>query len=515
VSLARARLDRFDLALLALFAALSLWTLALDLYQASAHGLVWTGSDAIYQEDGMQSMMWIEGILHHGASPDLFVLSSTSADYFQPLVALSALLAGVGVAPYLALLLWKPVAVAAAFFAVRAYVRGALSGTWARRAALVLALFFAWGEVIGDSWLVWWTWGYPFALIGLACALAALMVYARERGRGRIGPLPALLGALASWLHPWQGETLILVLLGCELALLLRERRRPPLAGLLLTVAISALPLAYFAALVHFDPVWQRERQVALSSYPLAHVASCMWPLALPALLAYRRRPAGFIALSARVWLPVALAIFLFSEWQGSGVTHALLGVTIPLGVLSVEGVRSLPWGALPWGALVRRARLGRAPAASLLAAATLVALTVPGTLDMLHVAHVHTTPRTGRGNFVTPAENAALAYLAHDPRGGGVLTSFYLGMVVPAHTGRRTYVGDCYWSQPYCERRNELAEKLLGGDMAPARARAFVLRSGARFVLGDCRSRDLASALATIVGEVRRFGCASVYVIR
>ena len=47
--------------------------------------------------------------------------------------------------------------------------------------------------------------------------MGALLAYARDRARGRIGALPPLLGALASWLHPWQGETLILILLACEL----------------------------------------------------------------------------------------------------------------------------------------------------------------------------------------------------------------------------------------------------------------------------------------------------------
>ena len=69
---------------------------------------------------------------------------------------------------------------------------------------------------------------------------------------------------------------------------------RVGLLPLVLTVALTALPLGYFALLVHFDSVWQRERQVALSTYPLPHVARAFAPLALPALLAYRRRPPSF-----------------------------------------------------------------------------------------------------------------------------------------------------------------------------------------------------------------------------
>ncbi len=501
----RPHVDRFDLLALAVLACLSVWILGLDVWQVIAHGRIWTGADGIYIEDQMQSMSWIQGILHHGASPDLYVLVHTPADLFQPLVAISAGLAALGLAPYLALLLWKPVAVAGIFFATRAYVRRTVSGLWPRRAALLLALFFAWGAVIGDSWIVNWSWGYPFALIALACTLGALLCYGRDRAAGRVGWLPPLLGAMASWLHPWQGETLILVLLGSELGMLV-SGRRVALLALTLTVACTALPLAYFALLVYADPVWQREREVALSTYPLSDIARAFALLALPALLAYRRRPPSFTALTVRVWPLAAFAIFLLSEWKGSGSTHALLGITIPLGVLAVEGVRSLPWSAA-----LRRVR--RLP---VVAVPVVAVLTIPGTIHMLKLAHAAARPRRGgNANFITPGENAALAYLAHDPRPGGVLTRFYLGMVVPPETGRQTYVGNCYWSEPDCDYRGAITQKLFAAQLRPASARRFVETSGARFVLSDCRSRNLTATLAPITSEVRRFGCATVYVIR
>jgi hypothetical protein len=490
--------------LLVLLAALSLWTVGLEVWHAAAHGLIWTGSDSVYPEDGMQSMMWVEGILHHGASPDLYVLGHTPADFFQPLLGISAGIAALGVAPYVALLLWKPIAVVGIFFATRAYVYRTVSGQWPRRAALALALFFAWGAVIGDSWIVFWSWGYPFALIGLACALGALLAYGRDRAAGRVGLLPPLLGALASWLHPWQGEILILILLGSELALFLHGER-VGLLPLVLTVALTALPLGYFALLVHFDSVWQRERQVALSTFPLPDVARAFAPLALPALLAYRRRPPSFLALTARVWPFAAVAVFAFSEWKGSGSTHALLGITIPLAVVSVEGVRSLPW----------KVALRHLPGLPLLSLPLVAVLTIPGTVHMLNVAQKATEPKPGNANFITSGENATLTYLAHDPRPGGVLTRFYLGMVVPPITGRQTYVGNCYWSEPDCSYRGAITEKLLAGRLQDAEARRFVEASGARFVLADCRSRDLTAALAPITIEVHRFSCATVYVVR
>ena len=87
--------------------------------------------------------------------------------------------------------------------------------------------------------------------------------------------------------------------------------------------------------------------------------------------------------------------------------------------------------------------------------------------------------------------ESAALSYLAHDSQSGGVLTRFYLGMVVPAQTGRQTYTGNCYWSEPNCRYRSVTVEELLAGKLSPTQAFGFVRHSGARFVLGDCRSAN------------------------
>ena len=220
-------------------------------------------------------------------------------------------------------------------------------------------------------------------------------------------------------------------------------------------------------------------------------------------------RAASFIALTARVWPFAVVAIFALSEWQGSGSTHALLGATVPLGVLAVEGVRSLSWQSLS-------RRLPR-PAVSLpaLAVAAIAVLTIPGTIYMLKYAQKPVKPRQGNPNFIAPGESAALSYLAHDPRPEASSRAFYLGMVVPAQTGRQTYTGNCYWSEPNCRYRSVTAEELLAGELSSTQARGFVRRTGARFVLGDCRSTNLAATLEPITSAVHRFSCATVYVIR
>ena len=68
------------------------------------------------------------------------------------------------------------------------------------------------------------------------------------------------------------------------------------------------------------------------------------------------------------------------------------------------------------------------------------------------------------------------------------MLTTSYLGAAVPGNTGRRTYVGDCLWSEPGCLLADRgSCRALFGGSMSPASARASCSDSGARFVLADC----------------------------
>src|SRR2546421_3814304 len=136
------RIDRFDLAVLGVFAAISVWVLGLDLWQVIAHGRVWTGTDGIYVVDQMQYLAWIRSASHHLLASNLFVLHSTPADYFQPAVAISAGAAAAGMAPWLSLLLWQPGGGLAAFFSIRAFAPRPLTGLWGRRVAFLLRVVF-------------------------------------------------------------------------------------------------------------------------------------------------------------------------------------------------------------------------------------------------------------------------------------------------------------------------------------------------------------------------------------
>lgn len=533
----RPRLDRFELSVLALFGLLSLSVVVLDLWQVVVHGRVWTGTDGEYAVDQLQYLAWIRDTATHGLVSNLFVLHPTPADYFQPAIMISGGLTALGVAPWLSLLLWKPVAVVTFFLALRAYVARSLAGRWPRRTALVLALFFGsfssvYGafNVLGDLSPVFLTWGYVFGVIALAAMVAALVAYGDARATGRRLWLPGLLGAAASALHPWNGELLVALIVTAEVVMLPGARLRPvPPAGpdgrriwregrvgqdrlplrrvsrerlVVLAAAVggTAVPLLYYAVLVKTDVSWALAQKASKHSFPFWSLAIAIAPLLVPALVAYRRPPATFLAAATRSWPVVAFGIFLLSGTSlGATPLHAFQGITVPLAVLAVEGVQMLGWRRLR-----RRMLIGTA----------LVALfTIPAMYFEINEARLNIAPTPRGSNFIKKDERNALDYLARIREPGGVLTNYYLGDVVPGFTGRRTYVGDCLWSEPNCSGRSVNASWLFGGQATPAAARGFVLGTGARFVLADClTTADMRTLLGPIVRSAHTFGCAAVY---
>ena len=199
-----------------------------------AHGLVWTGTDGFFIVDQMQYLAWIQSASHHLLITNLFVLRPTPADYFQPAIVISGALVALGMPAWLALLLWKPVAVLGTFFAIRAYAYRTVEGRGARRSVIALGLFFGsfslvFGSlsIVGDMMPGWLSWGYPFGLIAVALIVFGLLGYDRARRAGTVAWAPGLLGALGSLLHPWQGETMILIIVIAEL-LRWREHSHPP-----------------------------------------------------------------------------------------------------------------------------------------------------------------------------------------------------------------------------------------------------------------------------------------------
>jgi hypothetical protein len=508
-ALPRASRDVVELGALVLFGLLSVWVLALDLYQVAAHGQVWTGTDGVYITDQMQYLAWIRDTAHHGLASNLFVLRSTSPDYFQPAVEISAVLTALGVAPWLSLLMWKPVAVICLFLAFRAYVHRSLASVAARRTALVLALFFGSFTLLYGSWTVvgdlmpgFLSWGYEFGVLAMALMVFALLGYVRAREGRRVSLWPGVLGAIASLLHPWQGELMILILCGAELIVWRTEQGSvwQRLRLLAVTVVIVGVALLYYELLGRFDESWRLARVASKHTFPFWPVLLALTPLIVPALFAWRPRRLTFTAAITRVWPLAALLIWVLSASALSATPlHAVQGLTLPLAVLAVEGASRL--------------RLQRLPAARVWLVAAVFVLTVPGTLKLLDVGKTLAAPTLNNPNFISHDERRALRYLARSPERGGVLSRMYLGTVVPGLTGRRVFVGDCLWSEPHCYTRITVAQALFQGALTTPQARSFVRATGARFVLSDCQQpSELTHALGSLVISVHRFGCAVVY---
>jgi hypothetical protein len=327
------------------------------------------------------------------------------------------------------------------------------------------------------------------------------------RAAGRPDWICGLLGGLASTLHPWQGETLILLVLLAEairwrdILLWYRTEQWRRLALPLLTVALTALPLLYYLLLGHLDLSWRLARVSSKHAFPFSAIAIGIAPLAIPALLGYRGRSDSFLELLLRVWAPVAVAIYIFSATGLSATPlHAFNGITIPLAVLAVKGV-------------TRTTVLRTMPRARLVAVAVIALAVIPANVYALATAHTYVDPAPGNANFITHGEHAALHYLAKDPDPGGVLTQFYLGEAVPGATGRRTFVGNCLWSEPNCMPRSAAADGLFRGSDTRVQAQQFVRGTGARFLLASCAPHvDLRRSLGELIVSTRHFGCATVY---
>jgi multisubunit Na+/H+ antiporter MnhG subunit len=337
----------------------------------------------------------------------------------------------------------------------------------------------------------------------------ALLSYERARDRQGFSWLPPALGLLAAWLHPWQGELLILIVLVSEVLFWVgdsaaRSARRLILP--LVTMAAAALPLLYYAALDHADPVWRLGRHATLSHHwSLGKVLLPLIPLLVAAALAYRRRPRSFLQVATLVWPVATLVVFEFSKRLVAATPlHALTGVTIPLAVLAVQGVQF--------------AFLRRVPLVRLIGVALVAAVTIPVTFHLMDVVRrQRVTPSNGM-NLITHDEQRALTYLRDNPKPGGVLADFVLGALVPGETGRRTYFGNCDWSVPLCSYRFSATFNMFRWRHERAHmARRLTRHSGARFVLAGCDTLDprLSRKLRPLLVSVHRFGCAAVYEVR
>jgi hypothetical protein len=525
--LTRFRLDRFELGSLAALFALSMAVIAGLLVRVWTQGGLVTGSDGFLVVDQMQYLNWVRQAGEHVLIEDLYDLDDGPRTFLHPGVLVSGLLNRLGLGVIAAYMAWKPVAVIALLAAAIGWTRRYLARRDDRRLALALVLFstspvaaFVGWSGVGDSedkagfdflgnemWSGNWLWGYLFTALAVAMLPLALLAYERARGGSRRHLLWAAAACLVcAWFQPWQGATLVIVLVGAE-ALARRREARPLLHSardLALPLAAAMAPLLYYFVLSQTDPAWElagtandTDRQ---PRFPTHILLLGLAPLALPALLAYRLQARDFADWALRLW-PVA-ALLVYFQPAGTFPFHAFQGVAFPLVVLGVLAVR---------------ARLGERPLPVLPALAVAALLIVPGTL--YNVDQMRDAIDKGfQAHFMEPGERDALRHLDDEDEPGGVLAPAYLGTAVPAYTGRETWTGAGSWT-PDFDARSLAAVALFEGQLSRQRGEELVRRSGARFLFSDCHDRAdperLSALLARVTESPRRFGCATVWRVR
>ncbi len=513
-------LDRFEFAVLVVLAGLSLAVLAALLTK----GRALTGADGVLASDQLQYFTWIREASEHVLVGNRYDFAPDERTFLHPGYLLSGLVHAVtGLSVPLSYLLWKPVAVVLTFAGALLYVRRLVPSRGAQRAALILVLFAVmpasafvawtnWGGnprqytfdfISGEMWTGQYLWGY--LMTALAVALMPLVLLGVERWRRerrtRTLVLSTLGALLVAWLQPWQGATLALIVFAAELIAARRNGGRPSLAALAIPASV-AVPSVYYWALSQWDSAWElaSESNAAGSqptwSWPWWAIALTLAPLALPAALAYRERVRDWQEIALRVWPLAALVVYLLP--LGTFPYHSFQGLAIPLSILAVQGVVSV-WPKPKFAIVV----------------AALAVMTLPGIAHKLEVV-VNSVRAAGDPYFVSLGEQQAMDWLERDPRPGGVLAPAYAGHMLPYKTGREVYVGALSWT-PDWQQRVADTQRLFEGAPDGRWAKQFVRRSGARFIFVDCRPglRDLAPELKAELEGVRRFGCASVYVVR
>jgi hypothetical protein len=491
---------------------------------ASAIHASWTGADGLIGADGvlgadqLQYLAWARSVAGHGLAADLFTLGRSGHVYLEPASGIAGGLAALGAGVITGYLVVKALAVIVLAGGAVAWCRRLLPGRpGAQLAAVALALFTVTPATALVNWLQLGSarfrfdvylagdellaatklWGYvPAALsVGLMCAALLGLERALRGSRRQALALAAAAALLCAWLHPWQGITLALIVIGLAAI----RRRRGEAGALMLMLVALALPLAYYGLLEHGDAAWRMAAHNEQGPrLPATVLLACLGPPVVLALAGLRRvradDPAAEQALI--LWVPAGLVTYWIN---GAFATHAFEGLMVPLAVLLVRGATRV---RLPAG----------------LAWLCVFALTVPGlAYDARKFVR---TSRSGLVQYALPRPDAeALRWITDHGPAGGVLAPTPFAAVIPSQTGRAVWVGHGDWSPRYPVRAREVDRLFAGRMRDPALARAFVRATGARLLVGDCiharGAPRMARALRPLIAQVERFGCARVYVLR
>lgn len=188
-----------------------------------------------------------------------------------------------------------------------------------------------------DSALDLWSFEHTAIAIGLMpvfliAAERLLASPASSRARRHWTALAGLAGLLVSWLHPWQGLTLLGIIGGL---FVFRPPRRRYLAVATPVVA-TLLPLIYGLLLSRTDPSWRlfQQQSTAFGTASCWALLAAVGPLVAFAVLGVRR------STEDREWMLVLSVVvsagvyFLVPEYP----PHALNGLPLQMAVLAVRG---------------------------------------------------------------------------------------------------------------------------------------------------------------------------------
>jgi hypothetical protein len=500
------------------FASVPFVTTAID---AARHHRVFLGVTGQYPMDVLQYLAWIRDA-HNGLIRNLFGSARDGAVFLHPTLSPSGWLqAATGVSDAAIMAFWTAVGAAVMFVGcLRLATRHIRADRpWRRCAAVLLALFggltpvalylqgsdslFDFARAGGDIVPVASLWEYsplaialglmPFAIDGVERLLAGQSTYRRAAAT-------ALLGLVIAWLHPWQGATFLVVVIG--LALWRRhdlrgDRERSPakLRPLLLVALATAVPVGYYLLLSRIDPGWavSERTSVSASRMPWREVAGCLLPLALIGALAARRVIHDPTARGLVLW---PAATLLIAGASPSGQTRAIAGVAVPIGVLVV---RAWPTS--------RRARHR-----VIVGAAALAVALVPTVAYAIDVFGNQRTPSMTAYEELNRSDVRAVQVAGAIAGSEPILSTVELGTAIPALSDKPTWVGHPIWTPDFIARLIS-STSLFSGSMTALQARAFVSSIGTRALVEPCGyPARLEPALAPLGFHEVRVGCAHVY---
>ncbi len=520
------RLHWFEWLTLLLTAVLSLTVLGPLL--VTGHAI--TGGDGLFPPDQLQYLSWIRQAADHGLIGNRFDFAPDSRVFLHPAFLISGLAVrwlGLPI-EYSNAALWKPVAVLVVFFGARQYSRRLLPHGWPARTSTFIAIFclvpassvlglLGAGHVLrynldfitSEMWPGQQLLGYEVAACAIFLVPIALLVAERARTSKswKLVGLTATCALLITWLQPWQGAELLLIIAGVELWRWWRAGDRPWLPFLVVFAAGSA-PAIYYAVLERTDAFWKlygemnRANADPIWNWSWWAVLICLLPLGVPAVISLRGGIRDWQTSALRFWPLAVLVVYL--QPTGTFPFHSVQGLSVPLAVMAVSAftVNRPDWLPKPsvWWVV---------PAVAF--------LVVPGTWHRLSIARDNVSNRTFPYYFVG-GERAALDSLADDPAVGSVLADRYAGLLVPGFAGRESYVGPRVLTPDFKSKATNM-DLLLLRFMKPSQAQTFVRASGAKFLFEACGAwkggaPEVSSLLGPLVASEQRFGCSKVYTL-